>query len=154
MSLFSCSNSALVGIKKARFIYDKWTLVHLAKAFSPLRNSLTFDNDARLWSLARNTCRKPLPYLLTYIPTFLPTWYLIYLLMMLISKQVLYCWLIDFTSELKSVHFKNIVARSSVRSKLWSFSIIHQLTLFWFNWCIIKNYHSCEWTEDRSTGFL
>ena len=38
----------IVGIKKARFIYDKWTLVHLAKAFSPLRNSLTFYNDARL----------------------------------------------------------------------------------------------------------
>ena len=33
---------------------------------------------------------------------------------------------------LKSVHFKNTVARSSVLSKLWSFSIIHQLTLFWF----------------------
>ena len=33
---------------------------------------------------------------------------------------------------LKSVHFKNTVTRSSVLSKLWSFSIIHQLTLFWF----------------------
>ena len=33
---------------------------------------------------------------------------------------------------LKSVHFKNTVARSSVYSKLWSFSIIHQLTLIWF----------------------
>ena len=33
---------------------------------------------------------------------------------------------------LKSVHFKNTVARSSVLSKLWSFSIIYQLTLFWF----------------------
>ena len=36
---------------------------------------------------------------------------------------------------LKSVHFKNTVARSSVLSKLWSlkrwFLIIHQLTLFW-----------------------
>ena len=30
-------------------------------------------------------------------------------------------------SELTPVHFKNTVARSSVLSKLWSFSIIHQL---------------------------
>ena len=30
-----------------------------------------------------------------------------------------------------SVHFKNTVARSSVHSKLWLFSIIHKLTLFW-----------------------
>ena len=34
--------------------------------------------------------------------------------------------------NLKSVHFKNRVARSSVLSKLWSFSIIHLLTLFRF----------------------
>ena len=32
--------------------------------------------------------------------------------------------------ELKSVNFKNNVARSSVLSKLWSFPIIHQLYLF------------------------
>ena len=36
-------------------------------------------------------------------------------------------------NSLKSVHFKNTVARFSVLSKLWSFSIIHQLTLFWFS---------------------
>ena len=35
--------------------------------------------------------------------------------------------------HVKSVHFKNTVARSSVVSKLWSFSIIHQLTLFWLH---------------------
>ena len=35
--------------------------------------------------------------------------------------------------HLKSVHFKNTVARSTVLSKLWSFSIIHQLTLFWLH---------------------
>ena len=33
---------------------------------------------------------------------------------------------------LKSVHFKNSVTRSSFHSKLWPFSITHQLTLFWF----------------------
>ena len=32
---------------------------------------------------------------------------------------------------LKSVHFKNTVIRSSFHSKLWPFSLIHQLTLFW-----------------------
>ena len=31
-----------------------------------------------------------------------------------------------------NVHFKNTVGWSSVLSKLWSLSIIHQLTLFWF----------------------
>ena len=35
------------------------------------------------------------------------------------------------STYLKSIHFKKTVARSSVHSKLWSFSIIHQLTLFW-----------------------
>ena len=59
---------------------------------------------------------------------------------------------------LKSVHFKNTVARSSVHSKLLSFSIIHQLTSkqsklmlyckvpqFWKKWgscnCVLK------WTD-------
>ena len=55
---------------------------------------------------------------------------------------------------LKSVHFKNTVARSSVHSKIWSFSLIHQLTLFWFSWCNIENDHNFEWTEDRANGFL
>ena len=41
--------------------------------------------------------------------------------------------------QLKSVHFKNTVARFSVVSKLWSFSIIHQLTLFWFQLVYIEN---------------
>ena len=55
---------------------------------------------------------------------------------------------------LNSVHFMNTVARSSVHSKIWSFSIIHQLTLFWFSWCIIENDHISEWIEDRATVFL
>ena len=37
-----------------------------------------------------------------------------------------------FDVYLKSAHFKNTVALSSVLSKLWSFSIIHRLILFWF----------------------
>jgi hypothetical protein len=53
-----------------------------------------------------------------------------------------------------SVHFKNTVARSSVHSKIWSFPIILQLTLFWFSRCIIENDHNVEWSEDRTTGFL
>ena len=57
---------------------------------------------------------------------------------------------------LKSVHFKNTVTRSSFHSKLWPFSIIHQLT--WHqnkvSWCIIENGHSFEWNEDHVTLFL
>ena len=67
--------------------------------------------------------------------------------------------IINFSeSLLKSVHFKNIVAWSSVLSKLWSFSIIHQLNLFWFQLInvllkmiiILKELR----TEDRATVFL
>ena len=47
----------------------------------------------------------------------------------LLVNQICY-WF--FIIRLKSIHFKNKVARSSVLSKLWSFPIIHQLTLFWF----------------------
>ena len=46
---------------------------------------------------------------------------------------------------LKSIHFKNTVKRSSFNSKLWPFSIILQLTLFW---------GQLKWTEDRATMFL
>ena len=38
----------------------------------------------------------------------------------------------SFSRSLKSVHFKNTVTQSSFCSKLLSFLIIHQLTLFWF----------------------
>ena len=40
-----------------------------------------------------------------------------------------YCFNIFYL--LKSIHFQNTVAQSSVLPKLWSFSIIHQLNLFW-----------------------
>ena len=46
-------------------------------------------------------------------------------------------------SPLKSVHFKNTVTRSSFHSKLWPFSIIHQLILFW-----------CQLMYDRRSWFL
>ena len=55
---------------------------------------------------------------------------------------------------LKSVHFKNTVARSSVLSKFWSFSIINQLTLFWFQLMYYWNNHALESTEDLKTVFL
>ena len=52
-------------------------------------------------------------------------------------KYILLAWIFyiswqEWMSHLKSVHFKNTVTRSSFCSKLWSFSIIHQLTLFRF----------------------
>ena len=54
---------------------------------------------------------------------------------------------------LKSVHFKNTVARSSVLSK--SFSVYY---ISWnqnkVNWCIIENYHNFERTEGCTTVFL
>ena len=46
-------------------------------------------------------------------------------------KQICFNQEVGVIAIVKSVHFKNTVARFSVHSKLWSFSIIHQLTLFW-----------------------
>ena len=37
----------------------------------------------------------------------------------------------EIFDEIKSVHFKKTVVRSSFLSKLWYFSIYHQQTLFW-----------------------
>ena len=56
--------------------------------------------------------------------------------------------------HLKSIHFKNKVPQSSFHSKIWSFSIIHHLTLFRFSWSIIETDHIFEWNEDRTTVFL
>ena len=54
---------------------------------------------------------------------------------------------------IKSVHFKNTVARSSFLSKLWSFSIQHQLNQNKVSWCI-ENDHNFERNEDRANFLL
>ena len=58
---------------------------------------------------------------------------------LLIKSCIEYSNTMHFLS-LKSVHFKNTVARSSVLSKLLSFSIIQQLTLFWFQLMLCWNW--------------
>ena len=71
-----------------------------------------------------------------------------------------------FKYVLKSIHFKKTVARSSFASKLWSFSIQHQLNQNKVRWCYIGNDHNLErkwtlwplakivqnWIVDRSTA--
>ena len=56
--------------------------------------------------------------------------------------------------KLKSVHFKNTVTRSSFHSKLWPFSIIHQLKSkqSQLNYYWKRSYF--EWNEDLVTVFL
>ena len=49
--------------------------------------------------------------------------------------------------QVKSVHFKDTVARFSVLSKLWSFSIIYQLKSK--QRIIIENYHNFDRTSVR-----
>ena len=46
------------------------------------------------------------------------------------------------------------VARSSFLSKLWSFSIQHQLNQHIVSWCYIENDYNFERNEDRATVFL
>ena len=57
----------------------------------------------------------------------------------------------EINPQLKSVHFKNTVARSSVHSKIWSFSTIHQI-FFWFSWCIIENERNFECNKQPPAG--
>ena len=52
---------------------------------------------------------------------------------------------------LKSVHFKNPVARSSFLSKSLSFSIRNQLNQNKVSWCILENDHIFEGSEDHAT---
>ena len=55
---------------------------------------------------------------------------------------------------IKCVHVMIRVARSSVLSILWSFSIQHQLTFSNVSWYYIENDQKFERTEDRTTGII
>ena len=59
--------------------------------------------------------------------------------------------------NIKSVHFKNTVKRSSVLSKLWSFSICNasaEIETKSADVFIIENNHNFDTTEDRATVLL
>ena len=55
---------------------------------------------------------------------------------------------------LKSFRLKNTATQSSFHSKLWTSSIIHQLTFFWCQLMYYWKMSSFEWNDDRVTVFL